>query len=68
MSEYYTYDFNNTFSRITNQELLEKIRGTTKEYDDSILNNNTDISQMYSAVKNNYFTRWTNYANINITF
>lgn len=51
IGEYYTRDFNNYFSRITNQELLEKIRGTTKEYDDLILNNNTDISQMYSAIK-----------------
>lgn len=30
---------------------MKKIRGTTKEYDDSILNNDADISQMYSAIK-----------------
>ena len=51
IGEYYTLDSNNTFSRITDQELLEKIRGKAKEYDDTILNNNTDISQMYSAIK-----------------
>lgn len=50
IGEYYTLD-SNTFSRITDQELLEKIRGKAKEYDDTILNNNTDISQMYSAIK-----------------
>ena len=51
IGEYYTLGSNNTLSRITDQELLKKIRGTTKEYDDSILNNDADISQMYSAIK-----------------
>lgn len=55
IGEYYTLDSNNTFSRITDQELLEKIRGKAKEYDDTILNNNTDISQMYSAIKKKSF-------------
>lgn len=51
-AHYYTYDSTKKlFSRITNQELLQKIRGITKDDDDTILNNNTDISQMYSAIK-----------------
>ena len=49
---YCTYDSQERkFIRITNHELLQKIRGTIKDYDDTILNNNTDISQMYSAIK-----------------
>lgn len=51
IGEYYVLESNNTLSRITDQELLEKIRGKAKEYDDTILNNNTDISQMYSSIK-----------------
>lgn len=51
IGEYYTLGSDNTLFRITDQELLKKIRGTTKEYDDSILNNDADISQMYSAIK-----------------
>lgn len=49
---YYTYDsYEKTFLRITDQDLLQKIQGTTKDYDDTILNNSTDISQMYSTIK-----------------
>ncbi len=52
IGEYFTYDLNkNSLLRITNQELLQKIYGATKDYDDKILNNNTDISQMYSTIK-----------------
>lgn len=52
IGDYYTYDSHERMlTRITNQDLLQKIRGTTKDYDDTILNNNTDISQMYSAIK-----------------
>lgn len=52
IGDYYTYDsYKNCFIRITDQELLQKIRGTMKDYDDTILNNNTDISQMYAAIK-----------------
>jgi len=52
IGDYYTYDSHERmFTRITNQDLLQKIRGTIKDYDDTILNNNTDISQMYSAIK-----------------
>lgn len=52
IGDYFTYDSKEMkFIRITNQELLQKIRGTIKDYDDTILNNNTDISQMYSAIK-----------------
>ncbi len=49
---YFTLDFHKeTFSIITNKDLLQKIRDITKDYDDTILNSNTDISQMYSAIK-----------------
>lgn len=52
IGDYFTYDSHERmFTRITNQDLLQKIRGTTKDYDDTILNNDTDISQMYSAIK-----------------
>ena len=52
IGDYFTYDSQERkLIRITNQELLQKIRGTIKDYDDTILNNNTDISQMYSAIK-----------------
>lgn len=52
IGDYYTYDSHRRgFEIINNQDLLQKIRGTTKDYDDTILNNNTDISQMYSAIK-----------------
>ena len=52
IGNYYIYDSNkNMFLPITSQELLQKIRGTIKDYDDTILNNNTDISQIYSAIK-----------------
>ena len=52
IGEYYTYDSNKRYlSIVTDQKLLQKIRGTNKDYDDAILNNNTDISQMYSAIK-----------------
>lgn len=55
---YFTYDSHDMmYNRITDQELLQKIRSTTKDYDDTILNNNTDISQMYSAIN---LTRPTN--------
>ena len=39
------------FTRITNQDLLQKIQGTTKDYNNTVLNNNTDISKMYYAIK-----------------
>lgn len=52
IGDYYTYDSKkNIFSRITDKKLLQKIQGTTKDYDDSILNKDTDISQMYSGIK-----------------
>lgn len=52
IGDYYTFDSHKRmFTRITNQDLLQKIQGTTKDYDDTVLNNNTDISQMYSAIK-----------------
>lgn len=52
IGDYFTCDFQKRMLvRITSQELLQKIRGTIKDYDDTILNNNTDISQMYSAIK-----------------
>lgn len=52
IGDYFTYDSHERmFTRITNQDLLQKIRGTTKDYDDTILNNDTDIYQMYSSIK-----------------
>ncbi len=52
IGDYFTCDSQKRMLvRITSQELLQKIRGTIKDYDDTILNNNTDISQMYSAIK-----------------
>lgn len=49
---YYTYDSKKrTFYSIDDQNLLQKIQVTSKDYDDAILNNDTDISQMYSAIK-----------------
>lgn len=52
IGEYYTYDSDEKmFTRITDEDLLQKIRGNTKDYDDTILNNDTDISQMYSTIK-----------------
>lgn len=52
IGDYYSYDSHRKlFSKISNKELLQKIKNTSKEYDDIILNNNTDISQMYSTIK-----------------
>lgn len=49
---YYTYDsIEDTFKIITDEDLLSKIKGYSKEYDDSILKSDTDISQMYAAIK-----------------
>lgn len=49
---YYTFDSKEkTFFKVKDQQLLQKIKGSTKDYDDTILNNNTDISQMYSTIK-----------------
>ena len=52
IGDYYTYDSHKRmFTRITNQDLLQKIQGTTKDYNNTVLNNNTDISKMYYAIK-----------------
>lgn len=52
IGDYFTYDYHKKlFTRITDQDLLQKIRGTTKDYDYTILNNDKDISKMYSAIK-----------------
>ena len=52
IGDYFTYDpLERIFTRITNQDLLQKIEGATKDYDDTILNDDTDISKMYSAIK-----------------
>ena len=56
IGEYYTYDYDADdkcfyFNRITDQKLLQKIRGTIKDYDDTVLNSDTDISKMYSTIK-----------------
>ena len=49
---YYTYDsIEDTFKIITDEDLLSKIKGSSKEYDDSILKGGTDISQMYATIK-----------------
>lgn len=52
IGDYYTYDSEKRmFYRIDDQNLLQKIQGTSKDYDDAILKNDTDISQMYSTIK-----------------
>lgn len=52
IGDYYTYDSEKRmFYRIDDQNLLQKIQGTSKDYDDEILKNDTDISQMYSSIK-----------------
>lgn len=52
IGSYFTYDSRKRiFTLIRDQKLLQKIHGATKDYDDAILNNNTDISQMYSTIK-----------------
>lgn len=52
IGDYYTFDSHKRmFTRITNQDLLQKIQGTTKDYNNTVLNNNTHISQMYYAIK-----------------
>lgn len=52
VGEYFVRNQNkNDFSLITDKKLIQKINGTDKDYDDKILDNNTDISLMYSAIK-----------------
>lgn len=52
IGNYYTYESKKEqFSPITNQELLKKIQNKNEDYNDTVLNNNSDISQMYSAIK-----------------
>ncbi len=52
IGDYFTYNISeNKYTKINDPDLLQKILGTTKDYDDTILNNNTDISQMYSEIK-----------------
>lgn len=52
IGDYYTYNSDiKRLSKITDQNLLQKIQNTTKDFDDTILNNNTDISKIYSSIK-----------------
>lgn len=52
IGDYFSYDPDKRlFSRISDSELIKQIKGFSKDYDDSILNTDTDISQMYSIIK-----------------
>ena len=52
IGEYFEFIINKSkFSKIKNKQLLKKIKCSNKEYDDTILNNSTDISLMYSTIK-----------------
>lgn len=52
IGDYYIYEPDKSrLSLITNQELLKKIQGTNKDYDDAVLNGDTDISRMYFEIK-----------------
>lgn len=42
---------NNQFVQITNKSFLDLIKENRKDYGGEILNNNTDISQMYNSIK-----------------
>lgn len=52
IGEYYTYDtLKGSFSIIRDESLINSIKNKKKDFDDTILNNGTDISQMYSTIK-----------------
>jgi len=53
IGEYYSWDTNkkNRLVMISDPDLLRKIKSKTEDYDDKILDNATDISQMYSKIK-----------------
>lgn len=52
VGKYFTYNSKEKhIFEITDQELLKKIQSTNKDYDDAILNKDSDISQMYSEIK-----------------
>lgn len=50
IGKYYHYD-KNAFYEITDKNILRCIKGNDKEYDDTLLDNGTDISQIYNRVK-----------------
>lgn len=47
----FCYRDDDRFLTITDSRFLECIKKKRKDYDESILNNNTDISQMYNSIK-----------------
>lgn len=52
IGEYFTYNtLNNSFSTISDEKFLNSIKRSKKSFDSTVLNNDTDISQMYSAIK-----------------
>ena len=52
IGEYYIYDtLKGSFSIIRDESLINSIKNKKKDFDDTILNNDTDISQMYSTIK-----------------
>ena len=52
IGEYYTYDaLKDTFSVISDENFINNIKSKKKDFDDAILDNDTDISQMYSEIK-----------------
>lgn len=48
---YIYYPQKNSFARITDQEIINKIKSRDKKYDEKLLNNDSNISQMYSTIK-----------------
>ncbi len=48
---YYFYDPSDTYKFIRDPELIDKIKSSNKKYDMSILNEQSNISQKYSAIK-----------------